>query len=211
MISASTTNSSSIAGIFVSASANHNITNNTLKNITANTTNIGTSSSTPVVGILTASSGTAQLINNNIVFNIFSNNTTAAVNVVGILTPGGSTAGSQVIGNRNYGLKNESNGVGAVVIGINNVGGLWTIANNMISLNNGASSSSSQCFGINDIGNNGARKYFYNSIHIYGTAPSAAVSAAFQFRRVVATGTAEIKNNIFNNIRTGGNDYAVLI
>ena len=103
MISASTTNSSSIAGIFVSASANHNITNNTLKNITANTTNIGTSSSTPVVGILTASSGTAQLINNNIVFNIFSNNTTAAVNVVGILTPGGSTAGSQVIGNRIYG------------------------------------------------------------------------------------------------------------
>ena len=210
LISASTTNSSSIAGIVVSASANHNITSNTIKNITCSTTNTNTNSSTPVVGILTSSSGTAQLINNNIVFNIFSNNTTAAVNVAGILTSASSSAGSQVNANRIYGLKNESGAVGATISGIYIAGGgVWTFSNNMISLNNGGSTSSATCIGINDIGNNGARKYFFNSINIFGAGTSGSASVAFQFKRFALMGTAEIKNNIFNNIRTSGNDYAV--
>ena len=213
LVSASTNTSTTMAGIFVADGANHEITNNTVKNLTSNTSNSGTAGSTAVAGIWTSSSGTNQKINNNLVFNINANNsTTANVGVAGILTSASSTAGAQIYQNTVYGLKNLSTGSSPIISGyLNAGGGVWTVANNMISINNGIFTNSMQCYGINDLGFNGARKYFFNSINIGGTSTSSFhTNIAFQFKRTAATGTAEIKNNIFNMTRsTAGSNYAV--
>lgn len=208
LIAASTSNSSSIAGIFLGASANYVVTNNTVKNISTNTTNINTSSSIPVVGILTISSGTTQVINKNTVFNVFANNNSAVnVNVVGILTAASAAAGSQLYTNTIYGLKNLATGTAPTLSGIyNSGGGVWTVANNMVSLDNGGVTNPMQIYGINDLGLNGSRNYYFNSIDISGsTATGSLNSFGFQFTKIgpAATFTINIKNNIFNIRRIG--------
>jgi hypothetical protein len=191
-------------GINVAGAGLYNISNNTISNFNVNTRN-------PVefVGINNASIGLTQKVNGNTIFNLKANNATA-VNVANIgINVSGLNAGSEVYRNKIYNLENKSTGTSPKIYGIyvpNS--GTWSVANNMISLKNGTNTNGVECIGIIDDGLAGARNYYYNSVNIEGNSTSALKTAGFQYNK--NAGTVNIKNNIFQNVRTGsGKNYAV--
>jgi hypothetical protein len=210
LTSASTSNSVTVAGINVSGSANYNVSTNTVRNITANSTNTGSGGSTSLIGIVTGSSGSTQKINNNTIYAISSNNTSVSDVKVAAIVNSSSLAGSEILKNKIYDINNLATGtISPIIAGFyNSGGGTWTVANNMISLSNGSNTNGIQCLGVFDNGSSGARSYYYNSIHIGGNSASALSSIAFQYNK--GAGTVNIKNNICQNVRAGGGkNYAI--
>ena len=120
------------------------------------------------------------------------------VNLAAIVTAN-ATGGGTISKNKIYGLTNTTTGAGNYTIGFIPNGANWTFTNNMISITN---NNTVQAIGVLDSGAAGTRNYYYNSIYIGGTHAGTQVSNAFQFN--AATGTADIKNNIFVMARTSG-------
>lgn len=204
MTSTATGTGFSVRGIEVQGTNNVNISSNAISNIISPTTNVSTSVSTPIVGILCGTSGAASTINDNTIFSLGATAVTGInVHVAAIIT-GSTSAGGTISKNRIYGLTNTTSGITNAAIGFAPAGGNWTFANNMISIIN---NNTVRAIGVFDVAFAGARNYYYNSIYIGGTHAGTQVSAAFQFN--AATGTADIKNNIFSMQRTsGGKNYA---
>jgi hypothetical protein len=202
----STVNTSQVIGISVGGSQNNDISNNKIYNLTGNSST--TSLTAPaVVGIISGSSGTVQKINSDTIYNLKMDNASNNNNsVVAISTT--SSSGGQINANTIYGFESKSTGANPYIAGYIPNGGGWTFTNNMISLSNGSLTNGMQCTGIFDNGATGTRKYYYNSINIAGSSSASTVSIAAQFNSGV--GTTDIKNNIFDNIRTGSTkNYAV--
>lgn len=200
----------SITGINTGGIANHNIFSNTIYNLNAKTLSTGTAALAGIVGISLASSGLTQKCNNNKIYNLNATATSAdSVSVVGIGTSG-ATATGEITRNTIYGFTNTTTGTNPFIAGIFGDGGSWTIVNNMISLTNGSNTNGMQVCGFIDFNSTaGARKFYHNAIHVGGTSTGAQVSALFQFNGA-ATGSIDVKNNIFNMTRTGsGKNYAV--
>ena len=199
------------------------INNNTISNLTTNSTQTGSSSGLVSAVGIQHSSSLGCTISQNTISNISNINSTTTNNtiVAGISVAAGPQTTSLVTSvtrNRIFGLSNNGVGTSAtappVITGIllrsgNNIN---LIANNMISLGNGQSTNTT-IIGI--WSNNGSTpnptstNIYHNSVNIEGTVTSGALST-FCFNRgdltaTARTATVDLRNNIFNNTRSGGN------
>ena len=195
MTSTSTGVNVALRAIEVTGTNNANISSNTISNI--NSPSLTTTSG--IVGIYYNSTGAASTINSNSISNMNATGVGAInVNLAAIVTAN-ATGGGTISKNKIYGLTNTTTGAGNYTIGFIPNGANWTFTNNMISITN---NNTVQAIGVLDSGAAGTRNYYYNSIYIGGTHAGTQVSNAFQFN--AATGTADIKNNIFVMARTSG-------
>ncbi len=164
-----------------------------------------------LTGIALASGVNCALTNNTV--NALVNNNTAAVNsaVVGFAISGTTT--SMVNNNRVYDLRNANTGTTAtappMVLGIN-VGNNTTnvtVNNNMVSLGT-AETTNTSFVGIQNSASSASNFFcYYNSVHIAGTVTAGALASAGFHRGSFAgalTTPVDIRNNVFNNTRTGG-------
>jgi hypothetical protein len=160
------------------------------------------------------------VIDRNTVFTLSNINAGAvSTGVNGIGLSGNSTTigvtGGVVSNNKVYDLRNASTGVSAIAPP--NANGIFVqtattfaeVSNNMVSLGN-AQTTNTQFMGIwNNFPMVGTLRTYYNSVNITGTA-SAGALPSYGFLRgdntaaSAITAPMDIKNNIFNNARTGG-------
>jgi hypothetical protein len=176
------------------------IRGNVIKNITGATPTVSTSTSA-MIGILSTYGGLQQNISNNMIFNLL-NSGVAATAVVGINIS--STVAAGVIGsNLIYGLNNTVNNNTAQIVGIHlDAAYMFTVVNNMVSLGYNVDSSSI-ISGIMDKSAGTLNQIFYNTVLISGVNTIANAGASQAYRRTTTSGT-NVRNNIFNNTRTGG-------
>lgn len=198
--STSTGTSARVYGIDAAGTVPITISNNTITNCNGAGVNLAAA----VVGLYISSTSTSVLAEHNTVSDVGStNNSGSTIGVAGILTFS-SSAGGAISKNRVYGISNASTDITSSTIGCSINGGNWIVANNMISIVNNSAASAS---GISELTATGTRKYFYNSIYLGGTSPSASLSNG-----IGSFGGAEFKNNILYNTRTSsGKNYALAL
>lgn len=206
----SASNNHLLNGIYVAGSANYNISNNQISNVVSTCTNPNNNSSIGFSGIMSTSSGSTQKINNNTIANFSNANFVAADTKVAAILVTSASGGSEIYKNKIRDINNTCTGANASIYGIfipNN--GIWTVANNMISLN---STNDILMYGINDLGSTttNSRKYFYNSIHLRGNSAGTKSTFAMSYTKASSgSSSANIQDNIFQNVRTGnGKNYA---
>jgi hypothetical protein len=209
----STNASNSIAGIFAKGSSNYNVNTNVISNLSTNSSKTNLTDGAALTGIFASSTGNNQRINNNTIHSLTLNNTTTINNiVVGILTDGNATGATEISKNKIYNLQNKSTIISptAKIYGLmNQTFGSTNVTNNMISLGNGSNTNGVNLTGIFDVGNGGTKNYYYNSIQIFGNTTSTLGSFGANFNKNAAV--LDIKNNIFQNVRTGlGKNYALV-
>lgn len=205
-----------VRGIQLANGSIPNCFNNTISNLTSNSTNISnTFSSGSVMGINVAvGSATIPVIRNNTIFGLRSLNTSSAVtpNVTGIMLSGGQ--GIIIDANRIYDLTNASTSTSLLptpsVSAINITSGSINsfITNNQIALGTG-SSLNTQLIGIwlNMSSTVYTLNAINNSVMITGTAIGNQNSYAFLRGNNSASELntyLNIRNNIFANNRAGG-------
>lgn len=176
-----------------------NATSNTIKNI--DIAGVG-ATSTILYGIHCATASASNTIISNTISDL--NATTTSANspyVRGIsVTTGGGTVKKNMVKN----LTNAATS-SPFIYGINVVSGSWGLHNNVILLSNGGIDNNISLNGIND-GSTGTMTIYHNTIKISGTTTAGAVTRGY---RRTAAGTTTVKNNIFQNTRTGtGTHYA---
>ncbi|MBX7044696.1 MAG: T9SS type A sorting domain-containing protein [Ignavibacteria bacterium] len=210
------TTTSTLRGIVTSPSTGgptYTITNNTFTNFTTNSA-IATATNLGLMGIQLAN-GTNSIISGNSISNFSQiNSGTGAYTVAGITVSNGISP--KIINNTIYNLSNAGSSTSVTtpsrVVGILVLSGTTsdTIANNMISLGSGQSSNTA-FVGIqlaNTSTPDPVSNIFYNTVYISGTVGSGAQPsfciARTDFSTTARTAEAYIRNNIFDNARTGG-------
>jgi hypothetical protein len=214
-----------VKGIWINGNQAHRVNNNTITNLSTNSNSsiiLSTAPGAAITAIETKSNVGGQQINNNTISNISAASTSGASNAVGInFTSPVTVTGTQIGNNKISNIKNASTaGATARVVGINMnfggnvVGNAVTVFNNMISLNNNDNTNNNKVIGIREATalaqfNN----YFYNSVNIYGTAAAGATNSSHAFMREAGAtaATVDVKNNIFQNLRTGGTGKHIAI
>lgn len=213
----STAIGSSFRGINISGGT-YTITGNTIRNLTsANTNTTVTTGLLGGVGILGQGGTAGSVITQNVIYTLsLTNTTTTGTNVAGVSL---SNTSVDVTRNQIYDLRNASTSVTATTPG--SASGVFIrsgtslsntrIFNNMISLGNGQATNTAF---IGIWANHGSSPnpndlIYYNSVNIEGTVTSGSMPS-FGFHRgnfaitPVNLVTVDIRNNIFNNSRTGG-------
>ncbi len=228
----STSTSSTIRGIEQTAGTGAgicSITNNTISNLGSQSTN---SSLSPFSNF---TAGTGILLNGSMANVTVSQNTISAISLDNTTTAGTNLAGiaiaqannPNISRNRIYDLRNASTSTNVLTPG--SVSGVFirtgssavspmNIFNNMISI--GTSQATNTCF-VGIWSNHGqtvdpaVTRIYYNSVHISGTVAAGSIPSFGYLRGDLSTtariATVDIRNNIFNNERTGGanNHYAI--
>ena len=203
-------------GIVNASAGTATITNNTIHDIAGTSANVTVAGGgTAVQGILqTGTAVNGATVSQNTIYTLSATNATAVqTNVTGIGYSNPSNG--SVTKNKIYDLKNASTMAVATtpptVSGIlirAALGTLSTFANNMISLGT-SQTTNTEFVGIWNSFITNTVAIHYNSVHIAGTAGAGALPS-FGFLRgdnsaaSAITTTVDIKNNIFNNTRTGG-------
>ncbi|MES2379948.1 MAG: T9SS type A sorting domain-containing protein [Bacteroidota bacterium] len=227
LISVGASTSSYVRGVqtttaSLATAVNWSISNNTINNLTTNSTLTGISS-----GLCSASgihhlSSQGSVISQNSISNISNTNTTATTNILvaGIVSANAAVTtslGTVISRNKIWGLSNASIGTTATAppivagIAVRSGNNIAAINNNMISLGNGQTTNTS-FIGIwcnNGSTPNPTANIYYNTVNIEGTATSGALpSFAFLRAQYVSTTantiTVDVKYNIFQNNRNGG-------
>ena len=146
---------------------------------------------------------TGLIVSGNTVSNVAFTNATAVATINnGIYLGGSGTYGGTSAGNIVTGLSNASTSAIAKLTGIELSNGSWVIENNVILLDNAAGSSNMSITGI-DLAATGSTDYLYNNtVKIYGTQSGTLSSSACGGNST--SGTFTVKNNLFQNIRSGG-------
>lgn len=206
-----------VRGIFTSTFAGGpavTISNNTITNLNSNAANSLSTVTTGVQGI-SLNTGSACVISGNTISNLNNTNTgTGGYTVSGIGIS--STANPKIVNNIIYNLSNASTSTTVTTPGfasgiiVRSATTSDTIANNMITLGAGQTTNTS-FIGIhlsNVAAPNPVSNIFYNTIYISGTVTSGAQPsfciARTDFSATARTPEAYIRNNIFDNVRTGG-------
>ncbi|MCU0423288.1 MAG: T9SS type A sorting domain-containing protein [Bacteroidia bacterium] len=190
------------------------ISNNTIQNISGNSTGTNTSVFR-VAGItVSAAPNTGLVITQNNIRNIYNfNSGTVAYATAGIFHNAGSTTSPVITRNRIRNIGSIGAGTGTSspeVMGIQI--GLATnavVANNQISIGDSAFNQT-RVYGIFD-GTSGTNTYAYNSIFINGTSSSGANNST-GFHRTSTTSNINFRNNLVYNRRISlgtGFNYAV--
>ncbi len=182
------------------------IRNNSIYNLSAaNLT--ATSTTASMIGILSLYAGTLQTIERNTIYGL-RNSANSATSVLGINVSNTSGIGT-INANTIYDLNNTSATAAAQVVGIHlDLGSSWNVTNNMVSLGTGIDSLAIVT-GIQDKTAGTNHTISNNTVLISGTAISSAATLSHAFRRTTVAVT-NIRNNIFQNVRTGGTaNYAI--
>ncbi len=216
LTSATTSTTALTGGILLPSGTNTpgTISGNTIKNISSATANTIVTGQCGVTGIGIFGNTLPVVTVTQNTINALSNTNAAAIgtSVCGI----GTTNAPAITITRNniYDLRNANTGTTATTppkaIGI-----LWvspsttgpTITNNMISLGNGQTTNTSFVGIMNGASTALTANVYYNTVNIEGTAASGALPTACFHRGTFAaalTTPVDIRNNIFNNVRTGG-------
>ncbi len=208
-----------VRGIFTNAATGNssifNIRNNTIWNLTSNTTNTAIGNGVSGVSGISLSVGTNSVITQNTIYNL--SNTNTGTNLSYVVGIGQANATNTTISrNTIYGLQNAGTSTTAnapsVVAGIVIRSGNTAVGvqNNMISLGRGQNTNT-VIVGI--MCNNGSTpnpvmNILHNTVHIEGTVAAGAQPsfgiARTDFTNVAKTATVNILNNIVNNVRSGG-------
>jgi hypothetical protein len=197
-----------ICGIRISSAntlAAMNIRNNTIKSLSS--VSATTSTATPATsGIMTTFAGVQHNISGNNISLLSNSGAGGTVFGIGI----SNTAATGIIAsNMVYGLTSTSNNNTSHVAGIHlDAAYNMAIVNNMVSLGYNIDSST-LVSGIVDKSSGTINPVYYNSVRISGVALSSQSTVSQAYRRTTTSGTS-VRNNIFNNSRTGGTgNYAV--
>jgi hypothetical protein len=202
------------AGIINTSNASATITGNTIYNISSSSANTISSGQAAVMGIgYYGNTIPLATITNNTIYNIANTNTASlGTTVCGIGVT--NAVGPVIAKNRIYDLRNANTGttvtapprVVGVMIGSPTTTGA-TIYNNMISLGAGQTTNTSFT-GIMNVSSGLLMKVYFNTVNIEGTASSGGNHTACMLRGNYSTSSfttpMDIRNNILNNVRTGG-------
>jgi trimeric autotransporter adhesin len=203
------------------ASASHSITNNTINALTTASTNtsFGSTPFAAVNGILTGSIGGNQSISNNTIYDLNAT-ATVATNVMAIqygTTANTTGTNSRINANKIYDLRSSSTTNTSRIVGIqmwyggSNATNVVTVSNNLITISNGSATNDVRIFGIRDAVGTGNVNYYYNNVHISGANGGGGTSNSYAFLRDAQATTITLRNNILQNIRSGGSGshYAI--
>ncbi|CAF4694351.1 unnamed protein product [Rotaria sp. Silwood1] len=199
----------SLRGIYAATGVNI-IRNNTIRDLTGNSTSTGNSLFT-VMGMLIIPSTSGQIIEGNTIYNLQNNNTASGAFLTTAIHFGVPTGLSTVARNRIYNITSLGTGTGANApvncAIINSSTAVLNIINNQISLS--ASTLEPVLLGINNV-STGSMTLLYNSIYIGGICANAANTSYCYNRQSTSNDT--VRNNLFFNQRTGGaNNYCVRV
>jgi hypothetical protein len=199
------------------------VTGNTIFNLTSNNANVSVSNAQLAAqGIYynIVPSSTPD-ISNNTIYNIALTNTgLLATNVAGISVS--NATANTITKNKIYGLSNASTATSTTAPGtvsgihIRGVNTTMSAYNNMISLGSGLTTNTA-FIGIWYQGGGSAFNalLYYNSVNIEGTAAAGAQPSFGFYRGNFSTtaflGVVDIRNNIFNNTRSGGTGTHIAI
>lgn len=190
-------------------SGNNVITNNVINNLASNSAQLSTGANAPVIGISMTSTTATNTISRNNIAAINHNNTTEAVQTIGIYYAGAT--GDIIERNTIHSFNTLSSSVTASQVGLQIAGGTARIYNNVVRLgldSNGNSLTSAPILtGILVSGGNA--RVIYNTVYLTGSVISGAGNT-FAISRT-STGTDSLFNNLFINNRFGGsgNHYAI--
>lgn len=187
-----------------------NLTSNTISTITSVSKNTASTGALCINGIYLATGG--HTLNLNTINTLKSTSTGGAYSICGINSNNGS--GTNAIKKTKItGLDVASTTATSICTGILLQGaGSSNSYNNVILLNNGATSSGNSIVltGIHNI-STGTTVIYHNTSKIYGTASSNSGNSAAYYNG--AANTVNIRNNIFQNVRTNsggtGKHYAI--
>lgn len=220
LTNANTGTGAQIGGILTSGGGQYTITGNTVRNLTTNSTSVGTTSSASVVGIsMNTANNTALTIGTNTVHSLY-NSGAMASSVIGIYFSGGTSTSNAVSRNLVHSLSPANSTLStASVTGIQLAGGTVAASNNMVRLGiDAAGSSIGTAQAINGIlvSSTAITNVYFNTVYVGGTGVgSTTTSPTATFRRTATSGTHNFRNNIFVNARsnasTGSKHYAYVV
>jgi len=191
-------------GLHLASSATHTINSNTISDIT-----VSTAGTTSIYGVYNATTGTYNM-KSNIISNLVSSSTTAHATEIAGVYFNGVNASSTIEKNKITGFSCTQTGtavpVQPVIYGIySSTSGAVLIYNNLFICSNGVNANNCKIFGVYDAGATVSTLY-YNTISISGSASSgtdALSSACFAHNNATGAKVTAMKNNIFQNSRTG--------
>ncbi|MEP6944917.1 MAG: hypothetical protein ABJA02_03305, partial [Acidobacteriota bacterium] len=202
-------------GSTTNISTSATINGNTISNLTTTSALSGVSNGSAAAQGIQLLPGADVTITGNTIFNISDLNQASVATVVAGITQS-LAARTTISNNLIYGLSNASTGTSPVtppvISGIVIRSGTTSVnvQNNMISLGNGQSTNSAiiGIWGNHASTPNPIDKIYFNTVNIEGTVTAGAQpSMGFyrgDFSSNARTPTVDIRNNIFNNTRSGG-------
>ncbi len=195
------------------ASANNQINDNIISGISSAATYTGTGMNAAVAGIHFTSSLNGHSIARNTIHSLINSAASAIVNVIGLAYAPSTGSGNVVERNFIHSLNISSTNVASSINGIYANAGNSEFRNNMIRLGvNAAGGNITTGYvinGINEIA--GTNTFYHNSVYIGGTGVTTATNQTACLKTAVTT--ANIRNNIFSNQRTGssGRHYGLVL
>ncbi|THU39269.1 hypothetical protein FAM09_12205 [Niastella caeni] len=216
------TAASQVVGINIATSAANvsgGITGNIIRNLSNATQSTATGASSAIIGICMASTNAAgcNLSGNTIDSLVLTGTATAAaVNVIGLYYSATASVTNTVAKNFIHSFDATAANTSAVFTGIQIFNGTTVYANNMIRLGirpDGTSLTTAQT--INGIlsSTTATNSFYHNSIYIGGSGVGTNAANTCAFIRTAASGTYDLRNNIFANNRsnaTGGGKHFCL-
>jgi hypothetical protein len=195
-------------------SGSNTITNNTVYNLTSVSLQTAGGTAASAIGISQTcnTAGTTQTVNGNTVYNIKNTQTTAAKScVTGIYYSGPASGTHSISGNFVHSLTMSSNNLASDMEGIELANGVFTCANNIVSIGKDIGGGYVMNGIWDESTNSLTRSLYFNTIYIGGTASSGA-SATAALRSTGNTATRVYQNNILINARSsGGKHYAIFM
>ncbi|MFM8177842.1 MAG: hypothetical protein ACKOAG_01510, partial [Candidatus Kapaibacterium sp.] len=201
-----------VCGIVFTSSVIGNILRNTVQNLSTNAINTSTLTSASAVGMQFNSSSRPLLVSQNTITNLRNTNTGAfASQVIGMYFAVTTTTAqaNDLIFQRNFihGLNNLSSSTSASLVGmyLNSGGGLYR--NNIVRVGLDATGASTTTgMGISGIwkASGSACNLFYNTVYVGGSVTGTTTSLSYALNRNINVSTDSIFNNVFVNMRTGG-------
>ncbi|MEP7197585.1 MAG: hypothetical protein ABI851_13770, partial [Saprospiraceae bacterium] len=208
---------------FNTTGGNYTITNNSIFNLTTNSTNININNIASVNGLVMAGTGAGETnVSNNTIHSLTNTNTTVAGWINGMYFSTANAPLAQTIISKNFihsiNLASAITGAGMVGIFLPNAG-IAQVNNNMVRLGIDASGASiTNGLQINGIQKNstGTMGIYYNTVYIGGSGVVSGTVNSYAFRRGASTlgSTLDtVMNNIFYNARSNasgtGKHYAI--
>lgn len=185
------------------ATANYSIKNNNIFRIITGST----STTNTVVGILFGSTVAGDTLSGNKIYNLMSLATTGATVVKGIVFSCATTGVNLLTNNAVAGLCLKTTGLG-VLQGIYITGGLYTVANNMVSLGRDTTNSSLKTLydirGIYPSAATNGSAFYYNSVLITGDSVAANTTSSYALFSGITTSASvgvTFQNNSWYNER----------
>ncbi len=204
-LTATSTASMAINGIYHNGGGVNSISNNIIRDIkSAGTRVIATQGiDAGLVGIVLNSNSAGNTVGGNTIYNLENTNTTLATDVYGINFHSLNAGASTIEKNKIYNLKTASTNTAANVVGISITRGLTNTVNNMISLGNGITNAVS-IVGIRKLGtaNTQNNNFYHNTVVIGGSEVGTAGSSYTAAFAKVYSATDVVMNNIFINSRS---------